>query len=167
MRLSRPRVAGVLAGVASTVMATVLFVPATAQAATAAGVGHNPGQLSVTPAYGKMTSQPTWTTKTACGGAFTTSAKLEAVQDDGSLVAISATVRPADAPLSGTLLAPLDAIAAFANLQPNHSYELVVVCQDANRVTDPQQSAYLNIVHTPRQGDFYAITPCPLFRSNA
>ena len=165
MRLSRPRLrfAGVLAGVV-TVMATALFAPATAQAATSTPVGKDPGKLALTPAYGKMTSQPTWSTKTACDGAFTASAKLEAVKDDGSLVAISRTVTPATAPLSGTLLAPLDTIAAFANLVPNHSYELVVLCQDANRTADPQQSIFLNIVHTTNNGDFYVITRCPLFR---
>jgi hypothetical protein len=140
LRLKR---AGVLAGVVGAGLLAALVVPTAAHAATP--IGKDPGHLLLSAPTGAMASKPTWSTDTACGGTFTSSAKLFLVEDNSSIFAISQTATPVTAPFSGTLLGNLSAFVGPAHLVSGNTYELVVECQDAALNQDPQQSIFLTI----------------------
>lgn len=141
---SRPRLKRtmVLLGMVGAVGAA-MFVPATANAATP--IGADPGHLAFNPASGPITTTPTWSTDTACGTSFSSSAKLEVVEDSGTKIAVSGTVAVVTAPFSGTLQASLATIKSAAHMVNGNTYEFVVMCQDATLDQDPEQSEFLTL----------------------
>jgi hypothetical protein len=145
MKNNRPRVtrAAVVLGIAGSTVVAGILLPATADAA----VGKDPGHLTLTPGSGTMSGPaPTWATDTACAAPFTNSAKLELVEDSGTAIAISGTVSPVTAAFSGTMqVSTLAQAVPVAHLVNGHTYEFVVMCQDASLNQDPEQSSFLTI----------------------
>ena len=144
MNVSRRRLkrAGVLMGMVGATAGAAMLVPATASAA--APIGADPGHLHL-PASGNMSDKPTWSTDTACGASFQSSAKLYVVPDSGTPFAVSGTVTPVNAPFNGTLQGSLAFIQTAGSLANGHTYEFVVECQTAQLAQDPEQSTFLTI----------------------
>jgi hypothetical protein len=92
-----------------------------------------------------MSDKPTWSTDTACGASFQSSAKLYVVPDSGTPFAVSGTVTPVNAPFNGTLQGTLSFIQTAGSLANGHTYEFVVECQTAQLAQDPEQSTFLTI----------------------
>jgi hypothetical protein len=136
------RRAVVLMGMVGATAGAAMLVPATASAATP--IGADPGHLHL-PASGNMSDKPTWSTDTACGTNFQSSAKLYVVPDSGTPFAVSGTVTPVNAPFTGTLQGTLAFIQTAGGLQNGSTYEFVVECQTAALAQDPEQSTFLTI----------------------
>jgi hypothetical protein len=140
--IPRLKRSALLLGMAGAVVAAVV-VPGTANAATP--IGKDPGHLIFAPTSGAITTTPTWSTDTACASAFSSSAKLEVVEDSGTTIATSGTIAVVTAPFSGTLQASLATIKSAAHMVNGNTYEFVVMCQNATLQQDPEQSEFLTI----------------------
>jgi hypothetical protein len=145
MTLTRRRLGrtAALLGMVGAAASAAVLVPSVAQAATP--IGADPGHLTLTPSSGALSLQPTWATDTPCGTNFNSSAKLEIVKDNGSVIAASGTVTPVTAPFSGTLQANMTTIKNVAGMVAGHTYEFFVACQTATLQSDPEQSTFVTI----------------------
>ena len=113
-------------GVAGATAGAALLTAASAQA----GVGAQPGNLTLNPASGSSSLTPTWSTSTACPTGFQTSAVLYVLNTDGSIGSVdSPTVASPTAPFSGTLLANVaQSLSLGTNVGPGQTDEWVVLC---------------------------------------
>lgn len=133
----------VMFGLVGTTVSAALLLPASAQAATP--IGKDPGHLMLNPASGAISAKPTWSTDTACNVAFNASAKLQIVEDSGTVISASGTVTSVSAPFSGTLQAAMSGIVSVAHLVAGHTYEFVIACQSSSLASDPEQSTFVTI----------------------
>lgn len=128
-------------------VATVgLGLLAVAPAASAA-VGTELGHVSLSPASGDLNQIPTYTADTNCNAPFNASAFLAAYDLNGNLVTgltqntQGAPVAPFGSPFQLSWQGFIDA----GILQNDTTYEIDVLCSDANSVTKAQQYTYATL----------------------
>ncbi len=119
------------AAVAAGLIAVTVGTGQLKAAAAVPVTGPVPGELSLSPASGPVSTTPTWSTSTACPSGFQVSAVLDALNTDGSIVeAISPVVTGVTAPFSGTLLAgdTVASVLAASSVTGGETVEWVVAC---------------------------------------
>jgi len=110
-----------------------------------AAVGKDPGKVTLSPASGATSAQPTWATSTGCASGFQGSAVLKVVTASAT-PSISTAVNGTASPFSGTLQAPLTTIMSVYGLTAGTTYEIVVVCfaaQSETGASDPEQDEWI------------------------
>lgn len=113
---------------AAVVVGGVLLGVCVAPAARA-GLGTEPGAVTLNPASGPTSGKPTWSTSTGCPAGFQGSAVFREVHANGSTTnTISVVVNRAAAPFSGTLQASIARIKAAGGIPNGGTQELAVIC---------------------------------------
>jgi hypothetical protein len=140
---------GALLGASVAVVGLSLFSGAVAHAAE----GSNPGQLSLSPATGALTSSPTWSTSAACPAGFSFGTLQMEYSDSTSgnpdYNTIGAQTLGATAPISGAGLVSGDSIGSLesqAGWVTGQTAELVVLCssgQGGTGTTTFDQSIFI------------------------
>jgi len=92
------------------------------------GAGSNSAPLRLTPASGRVSLTPTWSTTSACNTGYRGSAVLRIIMPSGQTFSLSAANNIVTAPFSGTMLDPLGIIQNVANVPNGSTAELVVIC---------------------------------------
>lgn len=114
--------------------------------AARAGLGTQPGAVTLNPASGATSGKPTWSTKIACAAGFQGSAVFREVHADGTTNSVSRVVNGTSAPFGGTLQAPISAIQAAGHVADGGTQELVVICFSGRSLTGtshPQMSTFI------------------------
>lgn len=114
--------------------------------AARAGLGTQPGAVTLSPASGATSGKPAWSTSTACAAGYRGSAVFREVHADGTTNSVSRVVNGTSAPFSGTLQAPISAIQAAGHVADGGSQELVVICFSGPSLTGtshPQMSMFI------------------------
>jgi len=145
-RVGRLGRATLLLGVAGATAAGLVLGAGVAQA----GVGTDPGGVSLSPATGSTSSSPTWSTNTPCPSTSNGSAVFRIEEGGGNTFSISGTVAgPITSNIAATpLLDPISTIQRLAGLANGGTDELVVYCFSQgglNGTSVPYMSTYLTI----------------------
>jgi hypothetical protein len=116
-------------------------------AAQAAGVGSLPGDVSLSPASGPISStSPTWATTVGCKTGFQGSAVFKAITPSGATFSISPGVANVTNGFNGTLNLTLSQIQTLSGVPAGGSQELVVYCFSGGSLTgtsDPEMSTFI------------------------
>ena len=111
-----------------------------------AAVGKDPGKVELSATSGALTSQPTWSTTTACATGFQGSAVLRGVNTDGTTYSWSPAVNGTAAAFSGTLQGSISFEQSLGDVPAGGTQELVVICfagQSLTGASDPEQDVWI------------------------
>lgn len=124
-----------------------LLLGVRAAPAAQAGLGTQPGAVTLNPANGVTGGKPTWSTSTACPAGFRGSAVFREVHADGATTnSISKATNTVTAPFGGTLQAPIAAIQAAGGIRDGGTQELVIICFSGPSLTGtshPEMSTFI------------------------
>ena len=145
-RVGRLGRAALLLGVA-TATAGALVLSA---GAAYAGVGQEPGDVSLSPASGSTSTSPTWATTVGCPTGFQGSAVFRIEEGGGATFSISPTIAVVTSAFTGAMenndsIATIQSVAGLAN---GGTDELVVYCFSGASLTgtsSPEMSTFLTI----------------------
>ena len=124
-----------------------LLLGVRAAPAAQAGLGTQPGAVTLNPATGATGGKPTWSTSTACAAGFRGSAVFREVHaDEATTNSISKATNTVTAPFDGTLQAPIAAIQAAGRIPNGGTQELVIICFSGPSLTGtshPEMSTFI------------------------
>ena len=149
--------AALLVGLAGATAGALVFTAGAARA----GVGLEPGDVSLSPTSGSVNSSPTWATTVACPSAYQGSAVFRIEEGGGNTFSISGTVASVTSAFSGTLQDPISTIVSLAGLANGGTDELVVYCFSGASLTgtsSPEMSTYLTL---SANGSTYSTSSSP------
>ena len=141
-----------------------LFAVYVSQAAGAdqAGLGKDPGAVTLNPASGPTSSTPTWHTTVACPSGFQGSATFKEVHADGtSTNFIAPIVNKTAAPFSGTLQASITQIQKAGGIPNGGTQELFVTCYSQYSGTGNAQNEMDIYITYSADGTSYKTTATP------
>ncbi|MBO0823388.1 MAG: hypothetical protein J2P27_05955, partial [Actinobacteria bacterium] len=151
------RRAAVLAGTAGLALGAALL---TAGSSAMAANGSEPGNLTLSPPSGPLSTNPTWSTTDACPAGFQGSASVFEYNTDGTQASLISPVEaPANAPFTNMAFIPgfnVGLALSVTNIQPGQSIEWAVTCYSGGNQTGNSEIVQSTMVTESADGTSYS-----------